>query len=100
MNSTLLLRFRDLSCPKGETIRRHSDLIDEKGFAWWGWWNKGHEKLPVDTLTNLGLKESGANRYIYLFDSAQKTFYKAKLKGLICSSQTGHSIKRHFVVQS
>lgn len=81
MNSTLLLRFRDLSCPKGETIKRHSDLIDEKGFAWWGWWNKGHEKLPFDTLTNLELKEPKGNKYIYLFDSAQKTFYKAKLKG-------------------
>lgn len=80
MNSTLLLRFRDLSCPKGETIKRHSDLIDKEGFVWWGWWNKGHEKLPSKTLTNLELKNNEIKRYVYLFDSAQKTFYKAVLK--------------------
>ncbi|PMH06036.1 metallophosphoesterase family protein [Vibrio splendidus] len=80
MNSTLLLRFRDLSCPKGETINRHSDLIEEKGFAWWGWWNKGHEQLPFDTLIDLGLRDSQTKMYVYLFDSAQKTFYKAELK--------------------
>lgn len=80
MNSTLLLRFRDLSCPKGETIKRHSDLIDQEGYAWWGWWNKGHEKSPFDTLNALDLKVSGKKRHVYLFDSAQKTFYKATLK--------------------
>lgn len=80
MNSTLLLRFRDLSCPKGETIKRHSDLIEEKGFAWWGWWNKGHEKSPSETLVELDLKSHGTEKYVYLFDSAQKTFYKAELK--------------------
>lgn len=80
MNSTLLLRFRDLSCPKGETIKRHSELIEEKGFAWWGWWNKGHEQLPSKTLADLGLRDSQTKRYVYLFDSAQKTFYRAELK--------------------
>jgi len=79
MNSKLLLRFRDLSCPKGETIKRHSDLIEKEGYVWWGWWNKGHEKLPFETLNALSLKERGTKRYVYLFDSAQKTFYKATL---------------------
>lgn len=79
MNSTLLLRFRDLSCPKGETIKRHSDLIDKAGHAWWGWWNKGHEKLPSNTLTSLKLKNHEIEKYVYLFDSAQKIFYRAVL---------------------
>ncbi|MCG7535817.1 metallophosphoesterase [Pseudoalteromonas sp. OOF1S-7] len=90
MNSTLLLRFRDLSCPKGETINRHSELIKEKGYAWWGWWNKGHEKLPFDTITDLGLKDDGENKHVYLFDSAQQTFYKASLADI--HAQVGNEV--------
>lgn len=37
MNSTLVLRFRDLSCPRGETINRHKEIIQEEGYVWWGW---------------------------------------------------------------
>jgi len=78
MNSTLILRFRDLSCPRGETIKRHKDIISKKGYVWWGWWNKGHEKLPAETLSNLNLKtEDDSEKFVYLFDSAEKTFYKA-----------------------
>ncbi|MGG4676317.1 metallophosphoesterase family protein [Providencia huashanensis] len=79
MESTLLLRFRDLSCPRDETINRHNQIITAHEYVWWGWWNKGHEKLPFDTLTNLDLKNSSIERYVYLFDSAQKSFYKATL---------------------
>ncbi len=78
MKSTLLLRFRDLSCPRGETINRHSELIQSRGYVWWGWWNKGHEKLPSDTLTALKLKGEG-KKPVYLFDSAQKKFYRATM---------------------
>lgn len=79
MKSTLLLRFRDLSCPRGETIRRHNNIITDKGYVWWGWWNKGHEKSPSDTMTKLDLKNQEIKKYLYLFDSAQKKFYKATL---------------------
>ncbi|CAH6870535.1 Metallophosphoesterase [Vibrio chagasii] len=78
MNSTLLLRFRDLSCPRGETINRHKEIIRIKGYVWWGWWNKGHEKLPTETLNQLTLKvEDDSDKFVYLFDSAEKKFYKA-----------------------
>ncbi|WP_210442296.1 metallophosphoesterase family protein [Vibrio crassostreae] len=79
MNSTLILRFRDLSCPRGETIKRHKEIIQDEGYVWWGWWNKGHEKLPADTLRALNLKDQGRHRYVFLFDSAQQTFYRAAL---------------------
>ena len=77
MKSTLLLRFRDLSCPRGETIERHKNIINEQGYVWWGWWNKAHEKLPSDTLKDLNFKEKELDRYVYLFDSDQQKIYKA-----------------------
>lgn len=79
MESTLLLRFRDLSCPQGETINRHNEIINANGYVWWGWWNKGHEKLPIETITELRLKSRVTGKYLYLFDSSQKKFYKATL---------------------
>ncbi|EGR0794731.1 metallophosphoesterase [Vibrio cholerae] len=79
MTSTLILRFRDLSCPRGETIKRHKDIIIKEGYVWWGWWNKGHEKLPADTLKELNLKMQESDRSVYLFDSAQQKFYRANI---------------------
>ncbi len=70
-----LFRFRDLSCPENETINRHQRIIAEKGFVYWGWWNKGHEKLPLSSLVDLGLTNTAKD--IYLFDSAQRKFYLA-----------------------
>lgn len=80
MKTTLLLRFRDLSCPMNQTIERHKQLIESEGYVWWGWWNKGHEKLPSTTIEELKIHEG--NIVIFLFDSAQKTFYKANCLGI------------------
>lgn len=80
METTLLLRFRDLSCPLNQTIERHQTLISSKAYVYWGWWNKGHEKLPTTTIQSLKLHEGGID--IYLFDSAQKKFYRAKCMGV------------------
>ncbi|HDY7465005.1 metallophosphoesterase [Vibrio parahaemolyticus] len=92
MNSTLLLRFRDLSCPRGETINRHKEIIRTKGYVWWGWWNKGHEKLPTETLDQLALKvEDDSDKFVYLFDSAEKKFYKATV--LTYKAEVGSEIK-------
>lgn len=80
MKTTLLLRFRDLSCPLNQTIERHQKLISSKGYVYWGWWNKGHEKLPSTTIEHLKLHEGNID--IFLFDSAQKVFYRAKCLGI------------------
>ena len=45
---TVILRFRDLVTENNVTIARHKDMIDKKGYVWWGWWNKGNEKLPFE----------------------------------------------------
>lgn len=76
MSFTLLLRFRDLSCPLDQTIERHKKIIKEEGCVWWGWWNKGHEKLPETTLAEF--TKDLENTTIYLFDSGQGKFYSAK----------------------
>ncbi|MDG9672333.1 metallophosphoesterase [Hahella sp. CR1] len=89
MAATLLLRFRDLSCPTDETIKRHRKIIEEKGYVWWGWWNKGHEKIPLETIRALGLNGARAHE-VYLFDSAQHKFYKAGLTEI--SQDLGESI--------
>ena len=36
---TVILRFRDLVTENNVTIDRHKDMIDKKGYVWWGWWN-------------------------------------------------------------
>jgi len=78
--SKLLFRFRDLSCPIGETINQHKEIIQKKDSVWWGWWNKGHEKLPMDVLSELLPSGNGDIEDIFLFDSGQKKFFKAKCK--------------------
>lgn len=70
---TIILRFRDLSIQN--TIEEHKKIIDEKGYVWWGWWSKPQEKLPANIFMELNQKK---NLKIYLFDSGQKCFYKAK----------------------
>lgn len=76
-----LFRFRDLSCPENETINRHKSIIQQKGYVYWGWWNKGHEKLPLESLVGLGLTHQEQN--IYLFDSAQRKFYQARCEKIV-----------------
>ncbi|MBW8185505.1 metallophosphoesterase family protein [Shewanella nanhaiensis] len=91
MDVTLLFRFRDLSCPSGETIKRHQAICDQKDFVWWGWWNKGHEKLPTETIQELGLHKELTDFFVYLFDSASKKFYQAEL--LKIKSNLGEKLK-------
>lgn len=33
---TVILRFRDLVTENNVTIARHKDMIDKKGYVWWG----------------------------------------------------------------
>lgn len=80
MMSKLLFRFRDLSCPIGETINQHVNIIKIKDSVWWGWWNKGHEKLPMEILTEILPQGKGQVAEVFLFDSGQKKFYLAKCK--------------------
>jgi len=81
---TLILRFRDLSVPKGDTIKRHNKIIDDKGYVWWGWWNKSFEKVPASTFQALNSKETDYE--VFLFDAGSLEIYKANCQK-ISSSQ-------------
>lgn len=72
----LLLRFRDLVTESGGNIREHRQIIDDLGFAWWGWWARSQEILPRTELANL--LEKSSDFPIVLFDSGMMQFYYAR----------------------
>ena len=73
----VILRFRDLVTECGGTIEQHKRIIAEKGYVWWGWWNKGHEKLPFDEIVVLTGRVQDNPETFYLLDSGQNKLYKA-----------------------
>ncbi|WP_375758528.1 metallophosphoesterase family protein [Corallococcus exercitus] len=84
---TLILRFRDLTTPQGETVKRHNKIAEQHGYVWWGWWNKGGEQVPVTTfgelLTKMTNKASRRGRQsqssltLYLLDSGTSQLFEA-----------------------
>lgn len=76
-SSKLLLRFRDLSVGLGETVNKHNEIIEEKGFAYWGWWNKGIERLPESFFQKEKLDD-----HIYFFDTGSDSFFQAPFYGI------------------
>ena len=82
---TVILRFRDLVTENNVTIDRHKDMIDKKGYVWWGWWNKGNEKLPFEEFCVLKGEIEGKPKYFYLMDSGQEKLYKAECLDIKCS---------------
>jgi 3',5'-cyclic AMP phosphodiesterase CpdA len=68
---TLVLRFRDLVTPKGQTIVEHQQIIKAHGRAFWGWWNKLGEQPPQAVFEALSVKAIGQGLDLFLFDSGQ-----------------------------
>lgn len=75
---TVILRFRDLVTENNATIAMHKDIISKNEYVWWGWWNKGNEKVPFDEFSILKGEIEERHKYFYLMDSGQKKLYKAK----------------------
>lgn len=73
---TCILRFRDLVTDDGGTIARHKEIIDSKGYVWWGWWKKQQEKTPNE-FSNLASIAAESGLKIYLVDSGLKKLYEA-----------------------
>lgn len=48
---TMVLRFRDVET---STIDAHQERVEATGAAWWAWWAKDSEEVPVSALTRLG----------------------------------------------
>ena len=80
---TILLRFRDLTVPVGETIRRRSTLIDSQGATWWGWIMRQDEKFPEEFILRLSkVIEDEGQQGILLFHTGAGLFYEADLSGI------------------
>lgn len=80
---TMILRFRDLSTPEGDTLRLHQQEIDEHGFTWWAWWAKAGERIPVVTFGAFyNQARSAGGLRVWLFDSGRRQLYRAVLRDI------------------
>ena len=86
--SSLILRFRDLSTPLGDTIKEHQALIAAKKFVWWGWWSKGGERIPLETIASLNNIARNKTLRLLLFDSGQEKLYLAKCNEILWDRDT------------
>lgn len=77
---TMILRFRDLSTPVGDTIRLHREKIQTHQYAWWGWWAKPEEKIPRQTFSDFtDHMTSNGSLSVLLADSGEKRLYRATI---------------------
>jgi hypothetical protein len=77
---TMVLRFRDLSIPDGETIIRHNKKIVQHQKVWWGWIGRQREIFPNQYLEAIAAQAAaGAGIEIYLYHSGFALLYPARL---------------------
>lgn len=74
----ILLRFRDLTVPDGETVRRHKAIITRRGAVWWGWIMRQDETFPSDDIIKISaaLEVSGPMEML-LYHSGSADFFAA-----------------------
>jgi len=80
---TIILRFRDTE-KDIDTINEHRNIIDSKGYTWWGWWKKSSESVDEEIFRALEEKIStGVINKIGLFDRTTNRFFCAQVSGII-----------------
>ena len=82
MPTTMICRFRDFH--GSPTIAIHDKLISEKGYVWWGWWNKPDELIHRNVFAHF--KEIiTENEFIEIFlvDSGNKTLHAATIEKIV-----------------
>jgi len=76
----IILRFRDLNIPLGETISRHSRIISERGHVWWGWIRRQREEFPSKFFATVATScHAGSPMPIWLYDSGVHQLHSARL---------------------
>ncbi len=80
---TVILRFRDLVTQPGGTVKNHLDEISDHSYVWWGWWNKGGEKVPTEVFNELNSKAKQSALTIFLFDSGRKRVFRANCSEIL-----------------
>jgi predicted MPP superfamily phosphohydrolase len=53
VTETMVLRFRDVET---STVDAHLERVEATGAAWWAWWKKDSEEVPVSALLRLGAR--------------------------------------------
>jgi predicted phosphodiesterase len=77
--SSILLRFRD-TIDGIDTIKEHTDLIDNKGYTWWGWWKKTNEPNNTSEISIFQKNVQNNNvSIIGLFDRNTSRFFSAQI---------------------
>ena len=72
----IVLRFRDIGVPNGDTFRHHADLIASRDTCWWGWLSRQHERNPHEELKSLR-EQLGTPFDVALYDTGQGVVYRA-----------------------
>lgn len=83
----IVLRFRDIELPSGETIARHRTTIAQHGFCWWGWLFRDYERNPHAELRRLAqtLTRSEAMS-IALFDTGRGLIFRATCREILANA--------------
>lgn len=77
----IVLRYRDIELPLGDTIARHRSTIAEHGFCWWGWLFRDYERNPHTELSRLAdLLTGAADPFVVLFDTGQGQLFRASCR--------------------
>lgn len=72
----LVLRFRDIERPLGETVRLHRKVIDEQGWTWWGWLYRSYERVPTEVFDLVSADVSVDSPIeVFLYDTGQALVY-------------------------
>lgn len=79
----IVLRFRDIELPPGETIARHRRTIAEVGYCWWGWLFRDYERIPHSELESLGTSLAVTGEFpIALLDTGRGLVFRAVCREL------------------
>lgn len=76
----ILLWFRDLSIPDGETIRRHREVIEHQTSVWWGWLKRKKERFPYDLFVEISKALVDSEEEVFLYHSDARELYSAELR--------------------
>ncbi len=80
----IMLRFRDLVTEPRGNIAEHRRLMNELGFAWWGWWARSQEATPSVALHDL-LNGENEEVSLLLFDSGVMEIYHTLCAKMVVS---------------
>lgn len=79
----VLLKFKDKGTE--DTVKAHTEILNNKHHVWWGWWSKDFENLPQKQLDEIINQLDHAKETVtfYLFHTKKEELYKAKCEEIM-----------------